>query len=93
MFDLEGTGPDVNHDHITQIGAIFVENGEPHYNRTFVSLVKSPKPIPENIERLTRIRNGDLETAPEFKDVIGKFFRFAGDDAVLVAQCGFEYDF
>ena len=55
--------------------------------------MKSPKPIPENIERLTHIRNGDLETAPEFKDVIGKFLRFAGDDAILVAQCGFEYDF
>lgn len=93
VFDLEGTGPDEKHDHITQIGAIFVENGEIDYSRTFVSLVKSPKPIPPEIEKFTNITSLDLESAPTFKEVMRDFFDFIGDDAILVAQCGFEYDY
>ncbi|WP_028561758.1 3'-5' exonuclease [Paenibacillus pinihumi] len=93
VFDLEGTGPDENEDCITQIGAVMVVNGEIDHNRMFDTLVKSSKPIPPKIEQLTGITNESLASAPSLEAAIRQFRGFMGDDVVLIAQCGFEYDY
>ena len=92
VFDLEATGLDYNNEYITQIGAVIVENGKIDYANVFNMLVKSPKPIPPEIERLTSITNSRISEAPPFAEAFNSFKEFAGD-AVLVSQCGFEFDF
>ncbi len=91
IFDLEGTGIHFETEYITQIGAVMVREGKIDHSRTFQSLVKSPKPIPPAVERLTGITNEHLLNAPAFPEVYRRFIRFAGD-AVLVTQAGYEYD-
>ncbi|MFK7692024.1 PolC-type DNA polymerase III [Paenibacillus sp. HJGM_3] len=89
VFDLEGTGIDYETDHITQIGAVLLQDGE--VVRRFSSLVRSPVRIPEAIERLTGIKNAELESAPDFPEVYARFLEFSAG-AVLVTQAGYEYD-
>ena len=91
VFDLEATGPDPDHDFITQIGAVIIENGAIQEHQTFETLVKPPKPIPEKIERLTGISNHDLETARSFAEVFEEFREFC-KGSVLVTQAGYEFD-
>ncbi|MGG3307800.1 3'-5' exonuclease [Paenibacillus lautus] len=63
VFDLEATGPNENEDNITQIGAILIDSSG-RIEKTFDTLVRPLKPIPEIIERLTGISNRDIEKAP-----------------------------
>lgn len=70
-----------------------VENGEILYSKSFVSFVKSPKPIPPEIQRLTNISNNDIQSARAFKEVFQEFMEFLGDEVILIAQCGYEYDY
>lgn len=91
VFDLEGTGIHFETECITQIGAVFVDEGEDRAAESFESLVRSPKPIPQAIERLTGISNEAMAGAPEFPDAYERFRRFVGN-AVLVTQAGYEYD-
>ncbi|WNQ12170.1 3'-5' exonuclease [Paenibacillus aurantius] len=90
VFDLEATGPDPDEDFITQIGAVCLD-GDGLARQSFQTLVKSPKPIPPLIEKLTGIRNADLTEAPSFREALDAFRTYAGD-AVLVTQAGYEYD-
>jgi len=90
VFDLEATGPDPDHDFITQIGAVIIENGAIQEHQTFETLVKPPKPIPEKIERLTGISNHELETARSFAEVFEEFREFC-KGSVLVTQAGYEW--
>ncbi|GIO63726.1 3'-5' exonuclease [Paenibacillus cineris] len=91
VFDFEATGPDPNEDCITQIGAVIVDSLKIREELTFCSLVRTPKPIPEKIERLTGISNQDVAEAPKLVDVYPLFFDFIGN-GILVTQAGYEYD-
>jgi len=88
VFDLEGTGPDAEGDSVTQFGAVKMGN-EAH---AFESLVKPWKPIPPKVEELTGVTNERVGNAVRFSDAFERFREFCGD-AVLVTQCGYEYDF
>jgi DNA polymerase III epsilon subunit-like protein len=90
VFDLEATGPDPESDHITQIGAVTLD-AQGNVGDQFNTLVRSPKPIPEKIEKLTGIRNQDLTNAPDFSEAYDHFTRFS-QSCVLVTQAGYEYD-
>ncbi|QYR22322.1 3'-5' exonuclease [Paenibacillus sp. sptzw28] len=83
IFDLEGTGIDVETEYITQFGAIIYQNGK--ILRKFSTLVKSPKLIPKSVEQLTGITNERLTDAPAFAEAYGQFLDFCGT-AVLVTQ-------
>ncbi|GAA3408214.1 3'-5' exonuclease [Paenibacillus hodogayensis] len=89
IFDLEGTGIHVETEYITQIAAILFQNGQ--IIGKFDSLVKSPKLIPDAIEKLTGITNEEMLHAPAFPEVYKQFLDFCGE-AVLVTQAGYEYD-
>ena len=88
VFDLEGTGPDAERDSVTQFGAVRLGNEA----QTFESLVKPWRPIPPKIEELTGVTNERVGEAESFSVVFERFREFCGD-AVLVTQCGYEYDF
>jgi DNA polymerase III alpha subunit (gram-positive type) len=92
VFDLEATGPNEAEDNITQMGAIVVDETGPREDLTFVSYVKPRKLIPKFIEELTGVTNELVDQAPGFLEVYEKFREFCGD-AILVTQCGYEYDF
>lgn len=55
VFDLEATGPDEAEDSIIQIGGILLNGRSKTIEKTFGTLVKPSKSIPEVIERLTGI--------------------------------------
>jgi len=88
VFDLEATGPDPAEDSVTQIGAVWLGESD----AIFESLVRPWKPIPPKIEELTGVTNARVKTASGFAEAFGQFRNFCGD-AVLVTQCGYEYDF
>lgn len=68
VFDLEATGIEQDTAHITQIGAVIIENGGVISEYTFNTFVKPPKPIPEPVEQFTGIYTAQLKHAPSFKD-------------------------
>ncbi len=88
VFDLEATGPGAETDSVTQIGAVRMGESD----TAFESLVRPWKPIPQKIEELTGVTNAKVKTAPDFAEAYARFRAFCGD-AVLVTQCGYEYDF
>lgn len=91
VFDLEATGPVVEADSVTQIGAVRL-SGDGTEGAVFESLVRPWKAISPKIEGLTGITNVRVTSAPDFADVCNDFRTFCGD-AVLVTQCGYEFDF
>lgn len=92
ILDLESTGLDVVNDEITEIAFMPITTGVEILLKPWSSLIKSPKPIPENIASLTGIENEDIKNSPSLKSVLGKMVLDYGD-FVWVAQCGFEFDF
>jgi len=92
VFDVESTGADVASDSITQIGAVAVYDDGPRDPESFVRYVRPWKPIPKKIEQLTGVTNELVQTATSFAQVWSEFGKFCGD-AVLVTQCGYEFDF
>lgn len=91
VFDFESTGINHETEHITQIGAVIIENGRIQDAKTFNSFIKSPKPIPETVERFTGIYNTFLENAPLLKDIYNDFLEFT-KDCVLITHAGYEFD-
>ncbi|PWV87631.1 DNA polymerase-3 subunit epsilon [Paenibacillus cellulosilyticus] len=91
IFDFESTGINHETEYITQIGAVIIENGCILENKTFNTYIKSPKPIPEAVERFTGIYNSDLEDAPFFKDKYNAFLEFT-KDCIVVTHAGYEFD-
>ncbi|MBP1995778.1 3'-5' exonuclease [Paenibacillus eucommiae] len=91
VFDFEATGANQDEEHITQIGAVIVENNQILLEKTFNSLVRSPKEIPLLIEKLTGIKNSDIERAPSFSTVYEEFVAFT-KNSILVTQAGYEFD-
>jgi DNA polymerase III epsilon subunit family exonuclease len=91
VFDFEATG--INHEtkHITQIGAVIIENGCIQETKTFNTYIKSPKPIPEAVERFTGVYNTYLEDAPSITDIYDEFLAFT-KDSILVTHAGYEFD-
>lgn len=91
VFDLEATGPTAEADRITQVGAVRL-GGRDRAETSFESLVRPGKPIPPPIEALTGITNARVAAAPDVFAMLKRFKAFCGD-AVLVTQCGYEFDF
>ncbi|MFC5405820.1 PolC-type DNA polymerase III [Cohnella soli] len=91
IFDFESTGINHETEHITQIGAVIIENGQIREEKIFNSYIKSPKPIPEAVERFTGVYNTYLQDAPKLKDIYDEFLEFT-KECVLVTHAGYEFD-
>jgi DNA polymerase III epsilon subunit family exonuclease len=91
-LDLEMTGPTVGEDAIIEIGAVrFIGDaldGEP-----FHSLVRSPRPIPYPVRRLTGIREDMLRSAPPLDEALSRLERYLADAPLvghnIAADVGF----
>lgn len=87
-FDLETTGLSQLDDHITEFGAVKIQNGlEVDRMQTFV---RSPKPISAKITELTGITNAHLAQAPTIEELIPKILAFFGDHLLVAHNAVFN---
>jgi DNA polymerase-3 subunit epsilon len=91
IFDFEATGINHEEEYITQIGAVIYEDNCIQSEKTFSTYIKSPKPIPEAVEKFTGIYNADLQSAPTLSEVYKDFVEFS-KDTILVTHAGYEFD-
>ena len=91
IFDLEGTGLDRTNDSITQIGAVRIIDGKLD-EKMFCEYIRPEKRIPQAIEKLTGITNEMVKEKYRFDQVYPSFEEYA-KGCILVAQCGYEYDY
>lgn len=90
-IDLETTGLDPKLDKITEIGAIYVENGE--VVRSFSTLVNPGRKLEKRIVELTGIRDEDLANAPYIEEVLPKLMEFMEELPLLGHGVLFDYSF
>ncbi|HIR36052.1 MAG TPA: PolC-type DNA polymerase III [Candidatus Faecimorpha stercoravium] len=91
VFDIETTGFNKERDHIIEIGAVKVQNGETV--DTFSTFVNPGMPIPEKITELTSITDEQVQDAPSIEEALPQFLQFC-EGAVWVAHnAGFDSGF
>jgi DNA polymerase-3 subunit epsilon len=91
IFDFEATGINHEEEYITQIGAVLFENNIIQSEKTFSTYIKSPKPIPEAVEKFTGISNSVIATAPRLTEIYKDFREFT-KGTILVTHAGYEFD-
>jgi len=92
VFDLEATGIDYTSERVIQIGGVAVETGRVVEDSAFTSFVRPDKPLPEKVQRLTGISQEDIDSAPNFSEVLALFLDSC-QGRILVTQCGHEFDY
>lgn len=90
-IDLEMTGLQVKTDHILEIGALRMENGEPAGE--FSALINPHCAVPEQITALTGITQEMADSGEELSDVLPRFLAFAGELPLLGHNLSFDYSF
>ena len=91
IFDTETTGLDPNSDRLTEIGAVFVENGKINEEKKFGTFVNPGRPIPARVVELTGINDAMVADAPSPEEAIRQFKEFCGDH-ILVAHNASSFD-
>ncbi len=91
-FDLETTGLRPSREEITQIAAVRMGGLRMEIEDSFTTYVNPGKPIPKNIQSLTRVRDKHVKEAPSPKDAIQALSNFTGD-ATLFGHDIYRFDF
>lgn len=91
VFDLETTGGNHHSDKIIEIGLVKVENFKIVDEIAF--LVKPEVHIPEFIQKLTSIKDSDVDSAPVIEDVIDEILKFMGDSILVAHNTSFDIPF
>lgn len=91
VFDLETTGGNHISDKIIEIGLVKVEHLEIVAQKSF--LIKPEVQIPEFIQKLTSIKESDVNDAPLIEDVIDEILEFMGESILVAHNTSFDVPF
>ncbi len=91
VFDLETTGFSPVNNKIIEIGAVKVSGGE--IIDRYSTFVNPEVPIPFRIEKLTGIRDEDVEGAPVIESVLSEFLQFCEGCVLVAHNAGFDMGF
>ena len=91
VFDLETTGLSSARDRICELGAARVRGLE--LVDSFESLVNPGLRLPQQIARLTGLREEELRRAPPAARVVKRFIAFAGDAPLAAHNARFDQRF
>lgn len=91
VFDIETTGLSAANNHITEIGAVKVREG--NILDVFCTFVDPGEHIPENITELTGITDEMVKGAPTEPNAVKEFLKFTGDDMLIAHNAGFDISF
>lgn len=92
VFDLETTGLRPKEEEITQVAAIRLGGMRMEMGRSFCTYVNPGKPIPKQIQKLTRVRDNNVKNAPSPKEAIQMLSDFVGQ-ASLFGHDIYRFDF
>ena len=91
-FDLETTGLRYKQEEITQIAGVRLGGIRMEIEDNFMTYVNPGKPIPQEIQSLTRVRDHHVRKAPSPFEALQKFSQFVGD-ATLFGHDVYRFDF
>ncbi len=91
VFDIETTGFTPGKDHITEIGAVKIKNGE--IIDRYSTFVNPRVPIPQHISELTGITDEMVKDAPNVETVIPEFLSFVEDSVLVAHNASFDTGF
>lgn len=91
-FDLETTGLRYKQEEITQIAGVRLGGVIMNVEDSFCTYVNPGKPIPPDIQKLTRVRDADVKGAPEPLAALQAFSEWVGD-ATLFGHDIYRFDF
>jgi DNA polymerase-3 subunit alpha (Gram-positive type) len=91
VFDLETTGGNHSTDKIIEIGLVKVEKLKIVDQKSF--LIKPEMQIPDFIQKLTSIKEADVNDAPVIEDVIDEILAFMGDSILVAHNTSFDIPF
>ncbi|MDQ8180903.1 3'-5' exonuclease [Pelagicoccus sp. SDUM812005] len=91
-FDLETTGLRYKQEEITQIAGVRLGGVIMNVEDSFCTYVDPGKPIPEDIQKLTRVRDEDVKGAPKPLEALQAFSEWVGD-ATLFGHDIYRFDF
>lgn len=91
-FDLETTGLRYKQEEITQIAAVRLGGIRMEIEDSFSTYVNPGKPIPKEIQDLTRVRDHHVKGAPGPLEALAGFSKFAGN-ATLFGHDIYRFDF
>ncbi|MDQ8186416.1 3'-5' exonuclease [Pelagicoccus sp. SDUM812002] len=91
-FDLETTGLRYKQEEITQIAGVRLGGVIMNVEDSFCTYVDPGKPIPADIQKLTRVRDEDVKGAPKPLEALQEFSDWVGD-ATLFGHDIYRFDF
>ena len=91
VLDLETTAGNPKKDKIIEIGMVKVRKREIVEEKSF--LINPEIPIPDFIQKLTRISQKSVKDSPLIEDVIDEIIDFIGDDIIVAHNTSFDVPF
>lgn len=91
VFDLETTGGNQKNDKIIEIGLVKIQNLE--IVEEVSHLIKPEIKIPDFIQKLTGIKQDDVEDAPVIESVIDGILEMMGDSILVAHNTSFDIPF
>lgn len=91
VLDLETTGGNPGKDKIIEIGMVKVRNRQITEEKSF--LINPEIPIPDFIQKLTRISQKSVKNAPKIEEVMHDILAFIGSDIIVAHNTSFDVPF
>jgi len=91
VFDLETTGGNQKSDKIIEIGMVKIDNLEIGEKVNY--LVDPERKIPDFIQKLTSIKQADVEGCPKIEELMDTILEFIGDRILVAHNASFDVPF